>query len=86
MYHMKSATVRDLRYNFPRVERLLAEGQSIQITKRKKVVGKLVPPDTPDQPVKIPDFLGRMKKISGDKILKVTGAELIRWDRDRGNS
>jgi hypothetical protein len=24
-----------------------------------------------------------MKKIYGDKVLKVTGAELIRWDRDR---
>lgn len=80
---MKTATVRDLRYNFPRVERLLAEGEPIQITKHKRVVAKLVPPDPPKAPPKIPDFLGRMKKISGNKILKVSGAELIRWDRDR---
>jgi len=83
MYHMKTATVRDLRYNFPRVERMLAEGEPVQITKRNKVVAKLVPPDPPDRPVKIPDFIGRMKKIYGDKVLKVSGAELIRWDRDR---
>ncbi len=80
---MKTATVRDLRYNFPRVERLLAEGEPVQITKRNKVVAKLVPPDPPTARPKVPDFLGRMKKISGDKVLKVSGAELIRWDRDR---
>jgi antitoxin (DNA-binding transcriptional repressor) of toxin-antitoxin stability system len=83
MYHMKRASVRDLRYDFPRVERLLAEGEPIEITKRNKVIGKLVPAADEPKPVQIPDFLGRMKKISGNKILKVTGAELIRWDRDR---
>jgi len=84
MYHMKRATVRDLRYDFPRVERLLAEGEPVEITKRNKVIGKLVPPEK-TKPVEIPDFMGRMKKIYGNKMLKVTGAELIRWDRDRGN-
>jgi antitoxin (DNA-binding transcriptional repressor) of toxin-antitoxin stability system len=82
---MKQATVRDLRYNFPRVERLLAGGEAIEITKRKRVVAKLIPPESEAKPVQIPDFIGRMKKISGNKILKVTGADLIRWDRDRGN-
>lgn len=83
MYHMKRATVRDLRYDFPRVERLLAEGEPVEITKRNKVIGRLVPPEVEQKPVQIPDFLGRMKEIYGDKMLKVTGAELIRWDRDR---
>jgi antitoxin (DNA-binding transcriptional repressor) of toxin-antitoxin stability system len=83
MYHMRTATVRDLRYNFRRVERLLAEGEPIQITKRKRVVAKLMPPDPPVEQPKMPDFLGRMKKIYGNKVLKVSGAELIRWDRDR---
>jgi antitoxin (DNA-binding transcriptional repressor) of toxin-antitoxin stability system len=83
MYHMRTATVRDLRYNFRRVERLLAEGEPIQITKRKRVVAKLMPPDPPAEPPKMPDFLARMKKIYGNKVLKVSGAELVRWDRDR---
>jgi antitoxin (DNA-binding transcriptional repressor) of toxin-antitoxin stability system len=86
MYHMKRATVRDLRYDFPRVERLLAEGEPVEITKRNKVIGKLVPPEAEHMPVQIPDFLGRMKKIYGGKMLKVTGAELIRWERDRNSS
>lgn len=83
MYHMKRASVRDLRYDFRRVERLLAEGEPVEITKRNKVIGKLVPPEAGQKPNRIPDFLGRMKKIYGGKMLKVTGAELIRWDRDR---
>jgi len=83
MYHMKRATVRDLRYDFPRVELLLAEGEPVEITKRNKVIGTLVPPEASQKPIRIPDFLGRMKKIYGGKTLKVTGAELIRWDRDR---
>jgi antitoxin (DNA-binding transcriptional repressor) of toxin-antitoxin stability system len=82
MYHMKRASVRDLRYAFPKVEKMLAEGQPIEITKRNKVVGTLTPPAPPGKP-KIPDFIGRMKKIYGDRVMKVSAAELVRWDRDR---
>ena len=83
MYHMKRASVRDLRYDFPKVEKMLAEGETIEITKRNRVVATLVPAELPDKPRYIPDFLGRLQKIYGDKVLKVSGAELIRWDRDR---
>ena len=37
MHHMKQASVRDLRYNFPAVERMLRQGETIEITKRKRV-------------------------------------------------
>ncbi|MGA9900843.1 MAG: hypothetical protein WA718_04760 [Terriglobales bacterium] len=32
---------------------------------------------------KFPDFAARLRKIYGDKILAVSGAELISKDRDR---
>jgi antitoxin (DNA-binding transcriptional repressor) of toxin-antitoxin stability system len=35
---MKTATIRELRSHFPRLEALLFEGESITITKRKRVV------------------------------------------------
>jgi antitoxin (DNA-binding transcriptional repressor) of toxin-antitoxin stability system len=82
MYHMKRASVRDLRYDFPKVERMLAEGESIEITKRNQVIGTLSPANFPKK-IELPDFKARLKKIYGDKVLKVTGAELVRWDRDR---
>ncbi len=43
MYHMRKATVRDLRYRFREVENLLREGEEIQITKRKRVIARLMP-------------------------------------------
>ncbi len=81
MYHMKKATVRDLRYNFPKIERMLRAGNEIQITKRNKVIAKLSPET--DKPPEMPDFFGRMREMFGDKIFERSNAELIAEDRDR---
>ena len=81
MYHMKTVTVRDLRYNFPRVKEFLAQGEEVQITKRGKAVGRIVP-EKKERPA-LPDFLGRIKAIYEDKVLEVSGAELLAEDRDR---
>ncbi len=40
-------------------------------------------PDVPYIRPELPDFIGRMRAIFGDKVMEVTGAELIREDRDR---
>ena len=82
MYHMKQASVRDLRYNFPAVERMLRQGETIEITKRKRVIGKLMPVEPKVKP-QMPDFMARLKKIYGNRILKPSNAELIARDRDR---
>ncbi len=82
MYHMKQASVRDLRYDFRKIERLLAQGQEIRITKRRKVIARLVPERAAALPA-MPDFSGRMRKIFGDRIFARTGAEIIAEDRDR---
>ncbi len=80
MYHMAKASVRDLRYRFHEVEDLLRQGQEIQITKRKRVIARLIP-ERDEKIPEIPDFLSRLKKIYG-KPLKVTGAEIISKDRE----
>lgn len=82
MYHMKKASVRDLRYEFKKIERLLRQGEEVQITKRRRVIARLVP-ESEEVPKKMPDFRARVRKIYGDKVLAVSGAELIRADRDR---
>lgn len=81
MYHMKRATVRDLRYNFPKIERMLRAGNDIEITKRNTVIGRLVPVN--HKPIEYPDFRGRMKELFGDKIFEPSTAELLAEDRDR---
>ena len=40
---MKTATIREVRSHFPRLEALLFEGESIAITKHKRVVAILNP-------------------------------------------
>jgi antitoxin (DNA-binding transcriptional repressor) of toxin-antitoxin stability system len=83
MYHMNQASVRDLRYEFKKIERLLLQGEEIQITKRRRVIARLVPERPEGEKKKMPDFLARVRRIYGDKVLAVSGAELISSDRDR---
>jgi antitoxin (DNA-binding transcriptional repressor) of toxin-antitoxin stability system len=82
MYHMKKASIRDLRYRFSLVEALLRDGEEIQITKRKRVIARLLPPEPPRK-VKMPDFMARMKKIFGKKRMKTSGAEQLAAERER---
>jgi len=82
MYHMKTATIRDLRYKFSKVEELMRDGEEIEITKHRRVIARLVPAKAPAPP-KRPDFLARLRTIYGGKILKVSGAELLAKERSR---
>jgi antitoxin (DNA-binding transcriptional repressor) of toxin-antitoxin stability system len=77
---MKTVSVRDLRYDFPKVEEMLRTGEEIRITKRRRVIARITPEPTEKLP--LPDFLGQMREIFGDKVLKVTGAQIISEDRD----
>jgi len=81
MYHMKRASIRDLRYNFPKIRRLLRSGEDIEVTDRNKVIAKLVP--VKEEPFELPPFEERIRKIFGDKKMEVSTAELLAWDRDR---
>jgi antitoxin (DNA-binding transcriptional repressor) of toxin-antitoxin stability system len=78
---MKTVSVRDLRYDFKMVERILREGEEVRITKRRRVIARLVP--EPAAPAALPDFMGRLRAIYGSKAQPVTGAEIVRMDRDR---
>lgn len=79
---MRKASLSDLRHGFKKIERLLRQGEDIQITKRRRVIARLVPENTQSTP-ELPDFRGRVRGIYGDKVLTVTGADLISKDRDR---
>jgi antitoxin (DNA-binding transcriptional repressor) of toxin-antitoxin stability system len=81
MYHMKRASVRDLRYSFKKIERLLRQGQEIEITKRHQVIARLLP--EAQDAAKMPDFIERLRAIYGDEIPAATGAEIIAEDRER---
>jgi antitoxin (DNA-binding transcriptional repressor) of toxin-antitoxin stability system len=82
MHHMRKATVRDLRYRFSVVEDLLGDGEEVQITKRKRIIARLLPVQ-PSAAPRRPDFLARLKKLYRGKPLKVTAAELLSSERGR---
>ena len=82
MYHMKKASIRDLRYAFKKIERLLRQGEEVQITKRRRVIARLVPEGMESSAV-VPDFLGRLRKIYGKEVLTKSGAQLLHEDRSR---
>lgn len=68
--HMKTATVRQLRNEFPKVERWLQAGEEVRLTKRGKLVASIVPAAVERAgPPPRPDFMARLKAIYGDKVL-----------------
>jgi antitoxin (DNA-binding transcriptional repressor) of toxin-antitoxin stability system len=78
---MRTVSVRDLRYDFKMVERILLGGEEIQITKRRRPIARLVP-ELAAAPV-LPDFMKDLRAIYGENLLPVSGAETVRLDRDR---
>ena len=82
MCHMEKATVRDLRYRFSQVEELLKDGEEILITKRGTAIATLTPLRK-QASARRPDFLGRLRRIYGEKVLAVSGAELLAEERER---
>src|SRR5208337_109265 len=77
---MKTVSVRDLRYDFPKVEKMLRSGEEIRITKRRRVIARLTPEPVERPP--LPDFLGRMKEIFGDRVMTVMVDDLSGSKRD----
>ena len=65
---MKTATVRELRGEFPRLLRWLQAGETVSISRRGHVVARLVPPVAID-PVefKLPNFAAQRREIIGHR-------------------
>ena len=76
---MKKATVHDLRYRFAKIEQVLRAGEEIQITKRNRIIARLVPEGNI---AGLPDIMARLQEIYGDTRLDVTGAQLISEERE----
>jgi antitoxin (DNA-binding transcriptional repressor) of toxin-antitoxin stability system len=84
---MRTATVRDLRNNFAKLETWLAEGEEIRIEKRGKPVGYLSA--TPRRPEIVkPDFRARLKRLWGDRVFSAEEVQAMReeeysdWERE----
>jgi antitoxin (DNA-binding transcriptional repressor) of toxin-antitoxin stability system len=76
---MVRASVRELRYSFKDVEAKLAAGEEIELVKRNKVIGRIVPV-APPRPPRV-DFRARMKEMWGDRKFEFSFADLVSEDR-----
>lgn len=75
------ASVRDLRYRFPEIEKRLRRGETIEIVKRNRPVGTLIPAQ-PAAPAAYPDFRALQREIWGQRSMRVSATELLRQGRD----
>jgi antitoxin (DNA-binding transcriptional repressor) of toxin-antitoxin stability system len=79
---MKTATVRDLRYAFPRVSKWIRAGESVEITLRGKkfaTMAPAVPAQTP--PAHWPDFEGRLRRLFPKGVKGKPASEIISESR-----
>jgi antitoxin (DNA-binding transcriptional repressor) of toxin-antitoxin stability system len=76
---MKTATVRDLRNQFPRVAAWIENGEEVGITKSGKLFARLVPA-APAKQAKLvkPDIMARLKETWGDRIFSTKEVEAMR--------
>ena len=66
---MKTATVADLRNRFPSVFRWIEEGETVELTKRGKIVARIVPaPKAKPRKFKMPDFEAMRREVYGDDL------------------
>ena len=76
---MKTASVRDIRQNFPAVLRWIEEGENVAITMRRKIVARLIPEPLPIiQSALVPDFDSISKRIFGAKKFRENLVDLER--------
>lgn len=79
---MKTATVRDLRNNFAKLEAWVAAGERVEIRRRDKPVAVLGPASestTTRRALKRPDYRARREAIWGDRVFS---AEEVRRMRE----
>lgn len=77
---MKTATIRDLRYDFAKLEGWLRSGEEIQITKHNKPVATLLKakPDKKKVRPPLPDFEARLKRTWGERVFGAQEVEEMR--------
>lgn len=79
---MLTATIRDLRYDFPKIEAMLQSGQDIQITKHNKPLAVLSRPKLSGRK-KVPKFdaeahMAWLKETWGDRVFSAQEVEEMR--------
>jgi len=66
---MKTATIRDLRYDFSRVEAWIRNGSEIELTRHGRPIARITPlPKPTGRKLVKPDIMAQLKETWGDRI------------------
>jgi len=82
MMHMRTATVREAQHNLPKILRSVSRGEVVEITRRNRVVARLVPA-APQPAGGLPDFVARARAIWGRTRRKPTSEIVIEARAER---
>ncbi len=78
---MKTTNIRELKHATSTVLEWVEQGESVEITRRNKVVGIIVPP-SPEQAEDVPsDYYQRLEKLFYDTSKPMTGTEIVSYGR-----
>jgi antitoxin (DNA-binding transcriptional repressor) of toxin-antitoxin stability system len=82
---MKTATVRELRTEFPKVLAWVNAGQEVAITRRRKIVANLTPAgERPKKKPALPDFRARLRARFGDQVIPAeVMADILAYNKGR---
>ena len=76
---MKTTTVREVRHAFPKVLRWVQEGETVNVTRRGRVVVQMIPPAAQKpRKVQMPDFAARARAYCGDFVMSDIAYERMR--------
>ena len=77
---MKTATVTEVRLDFPKVLKWVETGEEVQVVREGKPIAVISPAP---RPVKRPHYLARLKQTFGETVLSTEASAAIR-DSNRG--
>jgi antitoxin (DNA-binding transcriptional repressor) of toxin-antitoxin stability system len=76
---MRRVNVRDLRYRFHEIEARLNKGEEMELYKRRRMIGRLLPVRPNTEPY--PDFSVLRRRIFGTRKVRKTGTALVSEER-----
>ena len=79
---MKTATVADLRNQFRRISSWIADGQTVEITRKGVPFAEIRPVNARKRRVKKPDFMARLHRIWGDRVFSAKEVQEMRDAED----
>jgi len=82
---MKTTNIRELKHATSTVLGWVADGETVEITRRNEVVGVIVPPAAgaagKTRKADLPDFYERLQELFYDRARQMTGTELVSYAR-----